>query len=168
MLDVLVAAPDLDAIAHFFTYLCRRAGGAKRSSTDRWSERAPTLQHRWPFFSASGLCLAFTPVSIPFQRLGMLRRVDGLAEEQCGDSLPPSKTRSTESQQSKSHHLSCMSGLINPFTLFLGSRSKAGFLDSANARGRVELYRFGWLVAVNSLKFLAYENGTVFSAKRLL
>ena len=123
MLDVLVAAPDLDAIAHFFTYLCRRAGGAKRSSTDRWSERAPTLQHRWPFFSASGLCLAFTPVSIPFQRLGMLRRVDGLAEEQCGDSLPPSKTRSTESQQSKSHHLSCrVLSILSHYSSALGRR----------------------------------------------
>ena len=112
--------PSTPSLTSSLIYAAER--GRKKA---RQTDRAPTLQHRcWPFFfPASGLCLpAFhSRLSIPFQRLGMLRRVDGLAEEQCGDSLPPTKTQSTESPQSKSHHLSCrVLSILSHYSSVLG------------------------------------------------
>lgn len=89
--DDLVAAPALDAIVHFFTYLCRRAR-AQKSSADRRTDTATPLVGLSSFRPLVFAWLSLhSRLSIPFQRLGMLRRVDGLAEEQCGDSLPPVK-----------------------------------------------------------------------------
>ena len=113
--------PPTPSLTSSLIYAAER-GRKKARQTD-----GPTLQHRWLAFLLfrplvfAGLSLP--SVSIPFQRLGMLRRVDGLAEEQCGDSLPLSKSWSRESPQSKSHYLSCRVLSILPhYSAGLGRR----------------------------------------------
>ena len=143
MRDVLVAAPALDAIAHFFTYLCRRAR-AQKSSADRRTDTATPLVGLSSFRPLVFAWLSLhSRLSIPFQRLGMLRRVDGLAEEQCGDSLPLSKTRSAESPQSKSHHLSCrVLSILSHYSSGLG-------------RGLVPLIRRTWFLRTRERRALS-------------
>ena len=92
--------PSTPSFTSSLIYAAER--GRKKSSTDRRTDTATPLVGLSSFRPLVFAWLSLhSRLSIPFQRLGMLRRVDGLAEEQCGDSLPPSKkTWSRESPQS--------------------------------------------------------------------